>query len=190
MKKVLRVGLISIVVMLVTFVVGKFFFPLVASKFVKVEVSYAEYPVETMIMEADLIFLGQIIEVGETRWNQENGEYWDEGLPYHNVTLAVIQPLVGDLTDEISLTVIGNSPLDSSQEAILQSNNSLEKGDEIIVFARETEFTWREPERIPAIMFMGGPETSILTKEEDGLYYSINGDVYSLNELTDAVKQK
>lgn len=190
MKKVHKFSLVLVVVILVAFVVGRVYLPLLASKFVRIEASYAEYPVETMITEADEIFLGRVTEISTTRWNQENGQYWVEGLPYHQVALSIIRPIVGERTDEIVLTVIGNNPLDSGQDIVMESDNSLRIGDEVIVFARETEFVWRKPERVPAIMFMGSPRTSIMIKEEDGLYHSINGDVYSLEDLQNAVEQK
>ncbi|VAW31134.1 hypothetical protein MNBD_CHLOROFLEXI01-4461 [hydrothermal vent metagenome] len=188
MKTVLKkVGVVLVLITLVTLIVGKFAFPLVVNRFITMEASYVEYPVETMIMEADIIFLGQVAAVSETRWNQENGQYWNDGLPYHEVTLSVIRPIAGELEDEVRLTIIGNNPLD--KEFVLESNHALKANDEIVIFARDTEFTWREPKRIPAIMFMGSPNTSILAKGEDGLYYSVNGDSYSLDDLINEVKQ-
>lgn len=183
MKKVLKTGLAVLIVGLAIFVAAQFLLPLVLVRFVRTEASYVEYPVKTMMSEADVIFLGQVVNIGETRWNQENGRYWNGGLPYHDITLSLAQPIVGDMNEEVKLTVIGNSPLDGSEDTLLASDHALAMGDEVIVFARNTEFAWRRPERIPAIMFMGSPQTSILTKEEDGLYHSINGDVYSLEDF-------
>ena len=152
------------------------------------EASYVEYPIETMMTEADIIFLGRVAEVSETSWNQENGRYWDGGLPYHNLTFAVLQSIAGDAQDDVSLTVIGNAQLDT--DAVLESDYTLQIGDEVIVFARDTEFTWREPERVSAVMFIGSPETSVLSSGEDGLYHSINGDVYALDDFIEQVNQK
>ncbi|MCZ7666893.1 MAG: hypothetical protein M5U34_06525 [Chloroflexi bacterium] len=189
MKTKLKIISVTIaIVVLAILAISKWGFPMFVSKFVTMEASYVEYPVETMMTEADAIFLGRVAKVSETSWNQENGRYWEEGLPYHDLTFAVIQSIAGDVKDNVSLTVIGNAPLDT--DAVLESDHTLQIGDEVIVFARNTEFTWREPERVPAVMFMGSPETSVLTKEDDGLYLSINGDVYSLDDFIEQVNQK
>lgn len=189
MKTKLKIVSIAIaIITLATFAISKWGFPLVASKFIMMEASYVEYPIDTMMTEADSIFLGRVAEVSETSWNQENGRYWDGGLPYHELTFAVIQPIAGNVKDNVSLTVIGNAPLDT--DAVLESDHTLQIGDEVIVFARNTEFTWREPARVPAVMFMGSPETSVLSRGEDGLYHSINGDVYSLDDFIEQVNLK
>lgn len=192
MKKILKVGSLFAAGILVLFIAGSLLFPLIATKFVRMEASYAEYPVETMMGEADLIFQGQVVSIGNTRWNQDNGRYWSDGLPYHIVTLSVIEPIVGEFVgdEEVELIVIGNSPLDSRQDTILESENNLHSGDKIVVFARDTEFAWRQPERIPAIMFMGSPQTSVFIEAEDGLYHSIDGDAYSVDGLIEEIQEE
>lgn len=186
-----KLKIVSIAIATVTFAtlaISKWGFPLVAGKFVTMEASYVEYPIETMMTEADIIFLGGVTEVSETSWNQENGRYWDGGLPYHDLTFAVIQSIAGNVKDNFTLTVIGNAPADT--DTVLESDHTLQIGYEVIVFARNTEFTWREPERVPAVMFMGSPETSVLIKGEDGLYHAINGDVYPLDDFIEQVNQR
>lgn len=189
MKRILKiVSVVLVLVLLVVFVANKWVLPAVASRFLKIEASYIEYPLETMMSEADMIFQGQVVEISQTRWNQDSGEYWDGGLPYHEIVLAVGQPIVGDVQDQAKVTVLGNAPLDD--QVVLEGGHSLQVGDELVVFARQTELAWRESERVPALMFMGSPESSMLTQKEDGLFYAIDGQFFSLVELVAQIQQK
>lgn len=54
-----------------------------------------------MIKNADVIVAGKVIAIGETRWNQDSGQYWEEtfqygayetivsALPYYEITMSV-----------------------------------------------------------------------------------------------------
>lgn len=178
-----KFALILAGIVFVTLLAGKALLPLVARQFVTVQASYVEYPVETMLTEAPIIFVGQVVEISETRWNQDSGEFWAGGLPYHQVTLAVVQTIAGEVEEKATLTVIGNHPLDD--EAAMQSDHSWRVGDEMVVFARQTELTWREPERMSALMLMGSPQSSVLLKGEDGLYHAASGEAYTLADLSE-----
>lgn len=189
MKRILKVvSVVLVLVLLVVYVANKWVLPVVASRFLNIEASYIEYPVETMMTEAGIIFQGRVVEISQTRWNQESGEYWNGGLPYHEIVFSVVQPIVGEVQDQVQVTVLGNAPFDD--QVVLESGHSLQVGDELIVFARQTEFAWRVPERVPALMFMGSPESSILTQKEDDLYYAIDGQFYSLAEFIAQTQQK
>jgi hypothetical protein len=114
---------------------------------------------DEMITQAEAIFLGRVDFVGETKWNQESGAYWAEGQPYYHIAVSVVQPLV----DEIGLgtggvlTVSGKSPLNGQSTGgdamtlVDSSRQELQVGDEIILFVRQSEMTWRDG-RIQTVM--------------------------------------
>lgn len=189
MKQILKVVIVILIfVLLAVFVANKWVLPMVASRFLKLEASYVEYPLDTMMSEAGVIFHGQVVETSQTRWNQDSGEYWNGGLPYHEIVFAVGQPIVGEVQEQVKMIVLGNTPLDD--QVALESGHSLQIGDELVVFARQTELAWREMEQMPALMFMGSPESSMLTQKEDGLFYAIDGQFYSLAEWVAQIQQK
>lgn len=186
MKKIIGFFIVLVLVLLVGFVT----FRLMSARSVTTEVLYIELPIEIMMQEADSIFTGKVIHISETRWNQDNSRFWTEGLPYHTVTFSLISPIVGTHQEEVVITVIGNSPLDSEESGLsIESDQSLNVGDEVAVFARETEIVWREPVRRPVTMFMSSPTLSTLLKGEDGLYHAANGEKYSHDEFVTQVQK-
>ncbi len=156
--------------------------------------SYAALTREEMIDQADLIFVGQVVHITPTRWNQDSGEYWDEeetpdldsALLYHEIELTVIRPVVDTLGvgEKVILTVLGNSPVGpqpevpglriNSRPVIIEDSDSpvhdLKVGDQAVVFAERREIAWRGGMR-PALMLMGYPQDSYLVQGEDGLYH-------------------
>ena len=158
--------------------------------------TYEYVPFETMIKEAGVIVAGKVIAVGETRWNQDSGEYWEEtfkdgdyetivsALPYYEITMSVDQLLADSLgvkDGQLIITVIGTSPVDNQE---LASPIHPKSGEEIVAFVRQGEIGWRsgpitynkddgslETGRKAAILFLGGPDNSHLLKNESGLYY-------------------
>lgn len=186
MKKIIGFFTILTLILLVGFAA----FRLMPTRGVTTEASYIELPIEMMMQEADSIFTGKVIHISETRWNQDNGRFWAEGLPYHTVTFSLISPIVGTDQEEVVITVIGDSPLDSEESGLsIESGQSLSIGEEVAVFARETEIVWREPARRPVTMFMSSPTLSTLLKGEDGLYHAANGEKYSHDELVTQVQK-
>lgn len=186
MKKIIGLFTVLLLVLLIGFVL----FRLIMTRTATTEAIYIELPIEVMMKEADSIFTGKVTQISETRWNQDNGRFWTEGLPYHTVTLSLISPIVGTHQEEVVITVIGDSPLDSEESGLsIESGQSLSVGDEIAVFARETEIVWREPATRPVTMFMSSPTLSTLLKGEDGLYHAANGEKYSLDEFVTQVQK-
>ncbi|MCL7453403.1 MAG: hypothetical protein M8467_10190 [Anaerolineae bacterium] len=158
--------------------------------------SYAYESFEWMLENADVIAAGKVLAIGQTRWNQDNGEYWEESLqddsgsetvvsatPCYTLTLSVDRLLVGSLglkEDRLVTTVVGVSPLD--QPAATPPFHP-RIGDEIVAFVRRGEIGWYngdiryDPEggfeigRKTALLFVGGPDNAHLITNGQGLYY-------------------
>lgn len=177
--------------------------------------TYEYVPFETMVKDADVIVVGKVMTVGETRWNQDSGEYWEEifqydgyetivsALPYYEITMSVdrlIADSLGIKSNQLVITVIGTSPIDAED---LASSIHPKDGDEIVAFVRQGEIGWFRGEitydkengvletgRKATILFMGGPDNSHLLRNQDGFYYRPSAE-YSpfppLEELTRAI---
>jgi hypothetical protein len=158
--------------------------------------TYEYVPFERMIKEADVIVAGKVVAISETRWNQDNGEYWEEifkdgdyetiisALPYYEITVSVDQLLADSLgikEDQLIITTIGMSPIDHQDQA---SSIHPKSGDEIVAFVRQGEIGWRsgpitynkeegslETGRKAALLLLGGPDNSHLLRDGNGLYY-------------------
>jgi hypothetical protein len=170
---------------------------------------------EELVAEAELIFAGKVLTISPTRWNQDSGEYWtettEEGItaegerlttthspwPVYEVKLSVTQPIVDEIGvgSEVVLTLLGKSPIDDATndaENTIQVDAetvNLQIGQELIVFAMQTELAWRDPERPielktksdgtsyfdigtrSIITLMGVSDNAYLVKGSDGLYY-------------------
>ena len=154
-----------------------------------IEGSYIQLPIEMMFSEADYIFKGTIVEIGETRWNQDSYRIWEGGLPYHVVVVQVEESFSGELKGEVIMTVIGNNSLDKRQ--VMDSNDNFLVGDEMVFFARQTEFVWKGEQRRSAtktaIMLMGAPDNSILRETIDGQWQAFDGSEYQLEKLEEVI---
>ncbi len=151
--------------------------------FIHQEASYALYTREEMIDKAAAIFLGKVINISSTRWNQDNGEYWSDGLQYYTINLEVIQPIVNPLVEDqdISVTVLGTSPLDGL------SDDSLKVGDQAIFFILNTELAWRGGKH-SINELIGVPSDSFFLKGSDGLYHGRSGEpAYTLPEMIEKI---
>lgn len=127
-------------------------------------------PTET-IENADVIFVGKVLNILPTRWNQENGEYWKEvtkegvyetrhtAMPVHEIEMEVTRLIVDEIGigGEVRLTAIGKSPADSegSANGAIQlagsPDHKLVRGSEAVIFARQTEIAWRDENPIRLI---------------------------------------
>jgi hypothetical protein len=186
---------------------------------VAVEMTYATVSFDEMIARADIILAGQVTKIGETKWNQDSGAYWEQSikddngetivhaLPYYEVMLTPEQIIIDSLGikgDQLVITVIGTSPSDY-QTAIHE--NSLKSGDNIITFVRKAEIAWWAGEvtfnketnsfesgKKPVLLFMGSPDSSYLLRRPDGLYRFVarqdEPGPLSLGELTKLVQEK
>lgn len=161
------------------------------------DVLYADVSTDSLMRESELIFVGEVTAISETRWNQDNGRFWSDGMPYYTITLSVIEPIIGEAKDEVVITVLENSPLDASifaeesdNENVNLREHPLEMGEKAVIFAHPTEIAWRNPARISAIVFNGYPRGATYLEGEDGLYHSLDGGVFTLEELTFEITQR
>ncbi|GAB4578501.1 MAG: hypothetical protein Fur0022_12360 [Anaerolineales bacterium] len=154
--------------------------------------SYAYTPFDETLKKADVIFVGQITNIGETKWNQDSGEYWEETIkdefgettipaqPYFEVTISPLQLILDTfgVDGPIVVSVLENSPLDSAG-----GDFKFKIGDEIIAFVSQHEIAWYygevtynnrtrafESGKKSVLLFTAAPNQSSLVKNEDGLY--------------------
>ena len=176
-----------------------------------VSMSYEYVPFDTMIEKSNIILVGQVTNIGETKWNQDNGEYWEEtfkdeigettipALPYYEVTISPAQIIVDALginEDQLVVTVVGMS-----------GENNLKTGDEIITFVRQGEMAWYdgnvtynaktysfETDWKSVLFFTGAPDQSYLLKGPDGQYQFVENyeqlGPFSLDELINLIQEK
>jgi len=168
-----------------------------------------------MNKNADVIVAGRAMAIGETKWNQDSGEYWEEvfqddsgyetivrAVPYYEITMSaddLIADSLGLKEGHLIITVIGFSPLDQQAEA---PTFHPKIGDEIVAFVRQAEIGWYSGEitynredgfetgRRDALLLIGGPDNSHLLRNENGLYYrpSAKESLFSpAAELTGAI---
>lgn len=155
------------------------------------QASYISLSREEMIEQADIIFLGRVVNISPTRWNQDSGEPWYDnvigsGLQLHYIEFEVLQPIVDTLglKQQVTITALGASPLEG------QADHSLQVGNEALVFAVETDLVWRDGTR-PILELAGAPEDAHFIRGQDGLYYGRWTDrPVSLDELVGQIAQR
>lgn len=168
------------------------------------ESSYMSLTREEMIDQAAVIFVGKVVNISPTRWNQDSGEPWyDEatgsGLQLHYIELEVLQPIVDTigLDKRVTITALGASPVDGQadkegDEVITQSgpDHDLKVGNEAVIFAIQTDLAWRDGTR-PILELMGVPRDAHFIRGDDGQYHGRpNEKPVSLEELINRVAQR
>jgi len=127
---------------------------------------YAQLTREEMIDQADVIFVGKVVGISPTQWNQDSGEVWVGGLQLHYIELETLEPIVDTigLGEHVTLTALGRSPLEA------RADHALKEGDQAVIFARQKELVWRDGRR-PVIKLMGNPSDAHFILGDDGLYH-------------------
>lgn len=151
--------------------------------------SYIGLTDKETINQADAIFLGKIANISPTRWNQDSGELWDDGLLIHEIEFEVIQPIVDTvgLDNRATITMLGNSPLDENAGHDLD----FKVGEQAVVFVRETDLAWREGGSRRILEFIGDPIDAYYRQRGNGLYQGRPGKApVSLEELTARIEQE
>lgn len=143
---------------------------------------------ETMITQADAIFVGKVVSISPTSWNQDNGSYWDDGFLLHTVDVEILRPVAGNKefmrNGNISITILGNSPLDGIAE------HSLKVGDQAAFFVNKTEIAWREGNKTVFIL-LGVPTDSYFLLGKDGLYHGrYNEPPISIEQLISQISDR
>lgn len=116
---------------------------LVRSGILRVEsqVDYAALPFDQLVKTSDVIFVGKVIELTPSRWNQDNGKYWQDGFQYHTVRFEVSQFIVDQIgassQKTIEVMVGGMSIAEGNRDY------SLKLGDEVIAFAGLVDLAWK-----------------------------------------------
>ena len=154
------------------------------------------YQIETfpqMAVKANAVVAGQVLDISGTKWNQDDGTFWDRetaagqsetALPYYEITLRADDPIVDTTTQGISagstvvLTVVGMNPIDEQQisqnlgiAAGDHGPEGLRKGQRIVAFAQNTRLAWRQGTK-PVLQLMGHPEQSYFTTVANGNFES------------------
>lgn len=135
--------------------------------------SYLSLTYEKQIKSADIVFVGKLIEISPSRWNQDNGEYWEKtsaeqppSLQYHTLKFDISEFIIDKIQQRsqssLEVTVLGASPLDGN------ADYSLAIGDNVIVFAKRTELAWKEGNhRKPIMEIVTAPEFAFLVQSND-----------------------
>ncbi len=138
--------------------------------------TYAAMSLDERLAQADVIVAGKIVEISDTRWNQDSGAYWQEvdeegeqvrqALPLYTVTIAVRETLAGTLSDSfLTVTILGVSPRSAGHD-----DHAPAIGDEVVLMASQTQLAWRDGNR--TVWYpLGYPAESYLVQANDGLYY-------------------
>jgi hypothetical protein len=129
------------------------------------------------VKAASHVIQGVIAEISPTKWNQDSNEYWEDlsedettrytALPYFTVTLSEVSDLAGyrsPLARDVTITVLGFSPLDVEDE------HGFQIGNELIALVRHTKLAWRDGKR-PIIQLVGEPSQSYFHRDRDGQFY-------------------
>lgn len=160
------------------------------------EVIYVELRYDEMVSRADVIFVGRVSSISKTQWNQDSGEIWYDGpntqpgpdesspLQLHYIDFDVVEPIIDTvgLGKTVRVMVLGTSPFDG------EADHDLKMGDQVIVFTRSTELTWREGKK-PIIQLMGPPVNSYLKQEVGGSYSGrLWSQATSLDEMIRQIK--
>ncbi|MCA9974504.1 MAG: hypothetical protein R3E31_28730 [Chloroflexota bacterium] len=127
----------------------------------------AEYIIdspENVIRRADVIFVGKVISISPTRWNQDSGDYWEEtttegayetnhtAMPVHKITMEVTSLIADEvgIGETVVLTAIGKSPNENSSttadtiQLAGSPDHMLTIGSEAVIFGIQTEIAWRD----------------------------------------------
>ena len=148
------------------------------------QASYLDVTREDMVEVADAIFLGNVVAVSSTRWNQDSGEEWNDdvvdggsGLQIHIVEVEILQPIVDTigLDKTVEITVLGRSPKDG------YADHALQKDSQAVFFIMKTELAWRGNETRPVFIFIGAPAYSYFMKRSDGLYHDERSEALALS---------
>ena len=165
---------------------------------VDVDVAYQSASFEQLALESSVIASGQVTRISPTRWNQDDGTYWERtitdaagletievALPYYQIEIAperfVVDGGSGPSADggRLTLTVVGMSPIDDpdgSGTGLAVSEQSLEQtalgeGDRVLFFASPMEIDWLGGSR-KVLGPTGAPGQSFLGLAPDGRFAS------------------
>ena len=153
---------------------------------VEQEASYGSLTFEEMVSTADVIFVGRLVEMSPSKWNQDNGEYWGEdAIQYHTLRFQVLRFIVNGTASgqTIEVTILGSSLSEGNQDY------NLAIGDDVLVFAGTTDLVWREGGTKPTIAVMTDPYHSFFIRNSNGDFegealYSLGQGNFTTERIT------
>lgn len=161
---------------------------------VAADVSYSDLPLATKVAKAPLIVTGTVVDVSPTRWNQDDGTFWEEtvddaygtqtvdsAVPYHVVTIKIDRTLADTLGvtassgGKVAVTVVGMRDGGGFEEArkpdgapgvlALSSDSvSANAGERVVAFVRPGQLAWRGGAMRAVLAPMGSPGTTVLSE--------------------------
>ncbi len=116
---------------------------------------------EQIIDDSDAIFLAQVLAVSGTSSNQDNGRYWDGGLPVYTIELQILRSVVDTLAlpEHVTVTQVAYSPLERG------NTGTPAVGQRAVFFIVQTDIAWRD-----------GLRTVLRTTNTDGDSIIVVGD--------------
>jgi hypothetical protein len=152
---------------------------------VEVILDYGMMSYEQIIDDSDAIFLGQILSVSETSWNQDNGSYWDGGLPIYTIDVRVLRPIVDTLglPEQVTVTQVGYSPLEYGPASALAAEQRA------VFFVIQTNVAWRDG--LLSVRRTTNTDTdSILVVGDDRYPGQPNDEAARLNEIVQDIAER
>lgn len=155
------------------------------------DVSYADLPLAAKVAGAPLIVTGTVVDISPTRWNQDDGTFWettvedaygtqtiDSAVPYHTVTVRIERTLadaLGIAKDTVALTVVGmgrdaavgHGPDGADAAGVLSlsvDSVSAAEGERVVAFVRPGELAWRDGAPRRVLVPMGSPGSTVLSE--------------------------
>lgn len=161
---------------------------------VAADVSYSDLPLATKVAKAPLIVTGTVVDISPTRWNQDDGTFWEEtaddafgtqtvdsAVPYHVVTIKIDRTLADTLGvttasgGKVAVTVVGmrgGDGIDAAQRpdggqgvmALSSDSVSADVGERVVAFVRPGQLAWRGGPMRAVLAPMGSPGTTVLSE--------------------------
>ena len=144
---------------------------------VEVMLDYMAMPYEQIIADSGAIFVGQVLEVSPTSWNQDSGEYWRGGLPVYTIEVKVLQMLVDNLAlpDEVTVTQVAYSPHDGGKTQPVA-------GQRAVFFVVPRAIAWRDGVR-PVLRTTNTDTDSIIVIGDENLPAQPTEEAARLDEI-------
>lgn len=158
------------------------------------EASYQYLSNDDRIDQAEAIFVGTVLAISDTQWNQNSGERWEAddqpdhpaALLYHTIDIEVTQPMIDmiNIGRKVTITVLGNGPRDTAH-----SDDPVKEGDVGIFFVERRAIAWREGGTRKVIYFLGAPSQCYFLKASDGLFYPPKNENEKGGSLEEIIKE-
>lgn len=150
------------------------------------DASYGLLTFEELANDADIIFIGRLLEISPTTWNQDNGIYWgDDAIEYHTLRFQVLQYVVNKISSgqTIEITIPGPSLLAGNQDY------NLMVGDDVLVFAGRNNLAWREGGTKLVFTVMTDPYHSFFVRSSNGNFegeviHSLDGGDFTSEQIS------